>query len=136
MTTTCSDTAGKPLSYADDCRRLSLLVDCSRGHVPSMCPVDSGELLRGWPPFTLRSCVSLTWGATQPTPDCAAAIGRDDQARWVVSAAPPRADRSAVRAGNVRRDFRKVISQAGTGLVPEEWTPREMRHSFACQTTG
>jgi site-specific recombinase XerD len=33
-------------------------------------------------------------------------------------------------AGNVRRDFRKVISQAGTGLVPEEWTPREMRHSF------
>lgn len=29
---------------------------------------------------------------------------------------------------NVRRDFRKVLKQAG--LEPEQWTPREMRHSF------
>jgi integrase len=29
---------------------------------------------------------------------------------------------------NVRRAFRKVVK--ATGLVPEEWTPREMRHSF------
>jgi len=29
---------------------------------------------------------------------------------------------------NVRRAFRKVVKAAG--LVPEEWTPREMRHSF------
>ncbi len=31
-------------------------------------------------------------------------------------------------AHNVRRVFRKVVGAAG--LVPEEWTPREMRHSF------
>ncbi|WP_329258703.1 site-specific integrase [Actinoallomurus sp. NBC_01490] len=31
-------------------------------------------------------------------------------------------------AHNVRRDFRKVIRAAG--LAPEDWTPREMRHSF------
>ncbi|ADJ46822.1 phage integrase [Amycolatopsis mediterranei S699] len=31
-------------------------------------------------------------------------------------------------AHNVRRGFRKVVKAAG--LVPEEWTPREMRHSF------
>lgn len=30
---------------------------------------------------------------------------------------------------NVRRAFRKVIKEAG--LPPREWTPREMRHSFA-----
>lgn len=29
---------------------------------------------------------------------------------------------------NVRRDFRRVAKAAG--LVPEEWTPRELRHSF------
>lgn len=29
---------------------------------------------------------------------------------------------------NVRRGFRKVIGEAG--LQPQEWTPREMRHSF------
>jgi integrase len=29
---------------------------------------------------------------------------------------------------NVRRDFRRVVKAAG--LVPEQWTPREMRHSF------
>ncbi|ADJ46815.1 phage integrase-like protein [Amycolatopsis mediterranei S699] len=29
---------------------------------------------------------------------------------------------------NVRRMFRKVVKAAG--LEPEEWTPREMRHSF------
>lgn len=28
----------------------------------------------------------------------------------------------------MRRVFRKVVGAAG--LVPEEWTPREMRHSF------
>lgn len=31
-------------------------------------------------------------------------------------------------AGNVRRAFRSVVTRAG--LVGEEWTPREMRHSF------
>jgi site-specific recombinase XerD len=31
-------------------------------------------------------------------------------------------------AHNVRRAFRKVVEAAG--LIPEEWTPREMRHSF------
>jgi integrase len=31
-------------------------------------------------------------------------------------------------AHNVRRDFRKVLDQAG--LVGREWAPREMRHSF------
>ncbi|GAA3925973.1 site-specific integrase [Actinomadura viridis] len=31
-------------------------------------------------------------------------------------------------AGNVRRDFRKVLDKAG--LVGAEWAPREMRHSF------
>ncbi|WP_460357716.1 tyrosine-type recombinase/integrase [Actinoallomurus acanthiterrae] len=31
-------------------------------------------------------------------------------------------------AGNVRRDFRKVLTRAC--LVAEDWTPRELRHSF------
>ncbi|MFI7113920.1 tyrosine-type recombinase/integrase [Nonomuraea sp. NPDC050227] len=31
-------------------------------------------------------------------------------------------------AGNVRREFRRVITRAG--LVGADWTPREMRHSF------
>ncbi|MET8863075.1 tyrosine-type recombinase/integrase [Nonomuraea sp. NPDC004580] len=31
-------------------------------------------------------------------------------------------------AANVRREVRRVIKRAG--LVPEEWTPRELRHSF------
>ncbi|WP_336212843.1 tyrosine-type recombinase/integrase [Nonomuraea sp. LPB2021202275-12-8] len=31
-------------------------------------------------------------------------------------------------AGNVRREFRRVISRAG--LVSSAWTPREMRHRF------
>ncbi len=31
-------------------------------------------------------------------------------------------------AGNVRRDFRKVVNLAG--LPGQEWTPRELRHSF------
>ncbi len=31
-------------------------------------------------------------------------------------------------AHNVRRQFRKVVAAAG--LIAEEWTPREMRHSF------
>ncbi|MFI6818694.1 tyrosine recombinase XerC [Nonomuraea sp. NPDC050328] len=35
---------------------------------------------------------------------------------------------TAMSAGNTRRDFRKVIAAAG--LDAEEWTPREMRHSF------
>jgi integrase len=34
-------------------------------------------------------------------------------------------------AGNVRRDFRKVVDKAGIpGLIGEDWTPREMRHTF------
>ncbi len=32
-------------------------------------------------------------------------------------------------AHNVRRGFRKVVK--ATGLVPEEWTPREMQHSLS-----
>jgi site-specific recombinase XerD len=31
-------------------------------------------------------------------------------------------------AANVRRDFRGILKKAG--LNPEEWTPRELRHSF------
>ncbi|HXA62869.1 MAG TPA: tyrosine-type recombinase/integrase [Streptosporangiaceae bacterium] len=31
-------------------------------------------------------------------------------------------------AGNVRREFRRVITKAG--LVGTDWTPRELRHSF------
>jgi integrase len=34
-------------------------------------------------------------------------------------------------AGNVRRDFRKVVDKAGlAGLAGKDWTPREMRHTF------
>jgi integrase len=32
-------------------------------------------------------------------------------------------------AGNVRRAFRTVLRQVD-GLVADEWTPRELRHSF------
>src|SRR3569833_1558824 len=35
---------------------------------------------------------------------------------------------TGLSAGNVRREFRRVIVKAG--LVGTEWTPREMRHSF------
>jgi integrase len=35
---------------------------------------------------------------------------------------------TGLSAGNVRREFRRVIVKAG--LVGSEWTPREMRHSF------
>ncbi|WP_307845168.1 tyrosine-type recombinase/integrase [Planomonospora sp. ID67723] len=35
---------------------------------------------------------------------------------------------TALSAGNVRRDFRKVVKKAG--LAETEWTPKEMRHSF------
>jgi integrase len=35
---------------------------------------------------------------------------------------------TALDAHNVRREFRKVADRAG--LVPGEWTPRELRHSF------
>jgi site-specific recombinase XerD len=35
---------------------------------------------------------------------------------------------TALSAGNVRRDFRTVLDQAG--LVGKDWTPRELRHSF------
>lgn len=34
----------------------------------------------------------------------------------------------ALSAGNVRRDFRKVVDRSG--LNGKDWTPREMRHSF------
>ncbi|MEU4544874.1 tyrosine-type recombinase/integrase [Nonomuraea dietziae] len=33
-----------------------------------------------------------------------------------------------VTAHNVRRDFRKVVEEAG--LTGREWSPRELRHSF------
>ncbi|GAA0970883.1 site-specific integrase [Acrocarpospora macrocephala] len=35
---------------------------------------------------------------------------------------------TALSAGNVRRDFRRVLKDAG--LIDKDWTPREMRHSF------
>lgn len=35
---------------------------------------------------------------------------------------------TALAAGNVRRDFRRLLCKAG--LKGEEWTPRELRHSF------
>lgn len=36
---------------------------------------------------------------------------------------------TALRADNVRRDFRKVI-EGIDGIDPAQWTPRELRHSF------
>jgi integrase len=36
---------------------------------------------------------------------------------------------TAMDAANVRRDFRRALSLV-PGLKPEEWTPRELRHSF------
>ncbi|MEV0618586.1 tyrosine-type recombinase/integrase [Nonomuraea sp. NPDC050404] len=35
---------------------------------------------------------------------------------------------SKMSAGNVRREFRRVVTRAG--LIAADWTPREMRHSF------
>lgn len=32
-------------------------------------------------------------------------------------------------ADNVRRDFRRALREVD-GIDPEEWTPRELRHSF------
>ena len=40
-----------------------------------------------------------------------------------------RTSRSARCASNVRRDFRAALKSV-PGLVPAEWTPRELRHSF------
>lgn len=40
----------------------------------------------------------------------------------------PSANRTELDAHNVRRAFRRVVKAAG--LEPEQWTPREMRHSF------
>ena len=36
---------------------------------------------------------------------------------------------TAMDAANVRRDFRRALASV-PGLKPEEWTPRELRHSF------
>ncbi len=36
---------------------------------------------------------------------------------------------AALDAANVRRDFRRALTLV-PGLDPEDWTPREMRHSF------
>ena len=36
---------------------------------------------------------------------------------------------TAMDAANVRRDFRRALALV-PGLRPEEWTPRELRHSF------
>jgi integrase len=36
---------------------------------------------------------------------------------------------TALRADNVRRDFR-IALRGVPGIDPEEWTPRELRHSF------
>lgn len=35
---------------------------------------------------------------------------------------------TALLAGNVRRAFRLILGRAG--LIPDEWAPRELRHSF------
>ena len=37
--------------------------------------------------------------------------------------------KQAMDAANVRRDFRRALASV-PGLKPEEWTPRELRHSF------
>jgi integrase len=36
---------------------------------------------------------------------------------------------TAMDAAKVRRDFRRAL-KAGAGVQPEEWTPRELQHSF------
>jgi integrase len=36
---------------------------------------------------------------------------------------------TAMDAANVRRDFRRALASV-PGLDPEQWTPRELRHSF------
>jgi site-specific recombinase XerD len=36
---------------------------------------------------------------------------------------------TALDAANVRRDFRRALKEV-PGLEPEEWTPRELQHSF------
>jgi site-specific recombinase XerD len=37
----------------------------------------------------------------------------------------------SLSAGNVRRDFRKVVDRAGLAeLIGKDWTPREMRNTF------
>ncbi len=41
----------------------------------------------------------------------------------------PTAAGTVMDAANVRRDFRRALSLV-PGLVPGEWTPRELRHSF------
>ena len=41
--------------------------------------------------------------------------------------------RNCVRMANVRRSFRAVTKAAGVG---EDWTPREMRHSFVSILSG
>ena len=52
------------------------------------------------------------------------APGADDPDRLVFATRTG----TQMSAGNVRREFRRVITRAG--LVAAEWTPREMRHSF------
>jgi integrase len=37
---------------------------------------------------------------------------------------------TAMDAANVRRDFRRALALV-PGIDPDEWTPRELRHSFA-----
>ncbi|MBA0127311.1 site-specific integrase [Haloechinothrix sp. YIM 98757] len=46
----------------------------------------------------------------------------------------PTANGTEMDAHNVRREFRKVIKAAG--LPPEQWTPRELRHSFVSLLSG
>ncbi|MEQ4719273.1 tyrosine-type recombinase/integrase [Nonomuraea sp. B19D2] len=52
------------------------------------------------------------------------APSQDDQAHVVFATR----NGTKMSAGNVRREFRRVITRAG--LVGTDWTPREMRHSF------
>jgi site-specific recombinase XerD len=51
-------------------------------------------------------------------------LSKDEQTRLVFATR----NGTAMSAGNVRREFRRVITRAG--LVGTDWTPREMRHSF------
>ncbi|MBO4269270.1 tyrosine-type recombinase/integrase [Microbispora triticiradicis] len=56
--------------------------------------------------------------------------GRATPYRDQGTAQPGRVPRSPPSAENVRRDFRIAIKGA-EDIDPAEWTPRELRHSFA-----
>ncbi|GAB3288711.1 tyrosine-type recombinase/integrase [Parasphingorhabdus pacifica] len=59
---------------------------------------------------------------------CGSKLGGKRRGRGDQTLVFPLAVGTQLDSHNVRRAFRKVIGSAG--LVPGEWTPREMRHSF------